>query len=108
MGDFNDYLKTLEDGIKNLAEKMLKEFKDEALKDSKKFLKKTEEDLKRWTKLLASGELTLDDFEWLVIGKKDLAELHFLKRKGLSLVRIDRFRNSLIDLIIDTALDLFL
>jgi hypothetical protein len=108
MGDFNDYLKTLEDGIKNLAEKMLKEFTKEALKDSKKFLKKTEEDLKRWTRLLASGELTLDDFEWLVIGKKDLAELYLLKRKGLSLVRIDRFRNSLIDLIIDTALDLFL
>lgn len=108
MGDFSDYLKTLEDGIKNLAEKMLKGFQDEALKDGKEFLKKTQEDLKRWTRLLASKELTQDDFEWLVIGKKDLAELHLLKQKGLSLVRIDRFRNSLIDLIIDSAIDVFL
>ncbi|KKK50796.1 hypothetical protein LCGC14_3121460, partial [marine sediment metagenome] len=33
------------------------------------------EDLKRWTKLLAQGDLSKDDFEWLIAGKKDLAEI---------------------------------
>ena len=108
MADFSDFLMALEDGTKDLAKKTLKGFKDEALQDSKEFIRKTEEDLKRWMKLLASGELTQEDFEWLILGKKDLAELHALKEAGLALVRIDRFRNAFIDLIIDTAFDMFL
>ena len=108
MVDFSDFLSALEDGTKDLAKKTLKGFKDKALQDSKEFLRKSEEDLKRWTKLLASRELSQDDFEWLVLGKKDLAELHALKETGLALVRIDRFRSALIDLIIDTAFDVFL
>jgi hypothetical protein len=108
MADFSDFLRALEDGTKDLAKKTLKGFTPEALRDSKEFLRKTEEDLKRWTKLLASGELTQEDFEWLVLGKKDLAELHALKEAGIAVVRIDRFRNALMDLTIDTALDVFL
>ena len=108
MADFSDYLNALEDGIKDLAKKKLKGHKDEALKDSKKFLRKTEEDLKRWTKLLVSGELSKDDFEWLVLGKKDLAEMHTLKQKGLALATIDSFRDAIFDLVIGTAFDVFL
>lgn len=58
-------------------------------------------------RLLAQGELTHDDFEWLVLGRKDVIELHALKQSGLALVRLERFKNALFDLIIDTAFDLF-
>jgi hypothetical protein len=37
-----------------------------------------------------------------------LAELHALKQAGLAMVRIDRFKNALLDLVIDTAFDVFL
>lgn len=107
MWNFDDYIKTLEEGIKDLSVKTLKGFKEEALGDGNAFLKKTEDDLKRWTKLLSKGDLSEDDFEWLVLGKKDLAELYLLQQKGLALVRIDRFKNSLLDLVIDTAFDVF-
>ncbi len=90
-----------------VAEKNWKEFREAAEKDGNAFLDRTEEDLRRWTKLLAQGDLSQDDFEWLVAGKKDLAEMEALKQAGLALVRLERFRNALISLVVDTAFETF-
>ena len=108
MADFNDFLESLKKGLEEIIKKNWKEFKDAAEKDGNAFLDKTKEDLKRWTKLLAQGDLTKDDFEFLVAGKKDLAELEALKLAGLAQVRLERFQNALISLVIDTAFDTFL
>jgi hypothetical protein len=108
MANFDVFLDAIEEGLKELAKKTLKGFKDEAVTDGKAFLDASKDDLKRWTKLLAQGELSQDDFEWLVLGRKDVAELYALKQAGLALVRIDRFKNALLSLIIDTAFDVFL
>ena len=90
------------------AEYSWKTYKTAAVKDGKAFLEKSKTDLERWTKMLAKGELTRDDFEWLVVGKKDLAELVALKQKGLAKVALDRFVNGLIDTIVSTAFKTFL
>ena len=108
MADFNDFLESLKKGLEELTKKNWKEFKDAAEKDGKAFFDKTKEDLKRWTKLLAQGDLSQDDFEWLVVGKKDLAEMEALKQAGLALVRLERFQNALISLVVDTAFEIFL
>lgn len=108
MADFNDFLESLKKGLEEIIKKNWEEFKDAAEKDGKAFLDKTKEDLKRWTKLLAQGDLTKDDFEFLVAGKKDLAELEALKQAGLTLVRLERFQNALTSLVIDKAFDTFL
>lgn len=108
MADFNDFLESLKKGLEELIKKNWKEVKDAAEKDGNAFFDKTKEDLKRWTKLLAQGDLSQDDFEWLVVGKKDLAEMEALKQAGLALVRLERFQNALISLVIDTAFDIFL
>lgn len=107
MADFNEFWESLKKGLEEIIKKNWKEFKDIAEKDGKVFLDKTKEDLKRWTKLLAQEDLTKDDFEFLVAGKKDLAELEALKQAGLAQVRLERFQNRLISLIIDTAFDTF-
>lgn len=78
-------------------------YKDFAISDSKEFLEKTKADLKKWTEELARGELSLDDFKFLVAGKKDLAELHGLKQAGLTLARIESFKNGVIDIIVNAA-----
>ncbi len=108
MSKFDDFLKALKDGIKELAEESWKEYQQSAVKDGSAFVEKTKEDLERWTKLLANGDLTPKDFEWLVKGKKDLAELEALKQAGLALARLDQLRNSLIDLVVGTAFKIFL
>jgi hypothetical protein len=108
MAKFDDFKDALEAGIKDLAKKTAKDFADEALNDGKAFLKETEDDLKRWTKLLASGDLSQDDFKWLVQSKKDVAEMVALKQKGLALAKIDSFRQGMLDLVVNTATGVFL
>lgn len=107
MADFNDFLKSLENGIKELALTNWKEVENAAIADGQAFVNKTKADLERWTQLLASGALTKDDFEWLIAGKKDLAQMQALEKAGLSLVRAQRFQNSLISLVINTAFKTF-
>lgn len=108
MATFQDFWKTLQTELVEFAEFSWKDYRNAAIKDGNVFLKESRQDLERWTKMLASGGLTRDDFEWLVAGKKDLAELAFLKRKGLSQVAQDRFVYGLIDTIVATALKTFL
>ncbi len=108
MATFDEFLKTLKTELVEFAEYSWKIYKTAAVKDGKAFLEKSKADLERWTKMLAKGELTRDDFEWLVVGKKDLAELEALKQKGLAKVALDRFVNGLIDTIVSTAFKIFL
>jgi hypothetical protein len=108
MATFDEFLKTLETELVEFAEYSWKTYKTDAIKDGKDFLDKSKADLERWTKMLVSGELTSDDFEWLVVGKKDLAELVALKQAGLAKVALDRFVNGLIDTIVSTAFKVFL
>lgn len=108
MPDFNDFWANLRGGLEEHAKKYLVEFKDAAEKDGKTFFDKTKEDLQRWTESLEQGDLSKEDFEWLIKGKKDLAEMEALKEAGLALVRIEKFQNDLISLVIDTAFKTFL
>jgi len=108
MPDFNDFWENLKSDLEELVKKNWKEFSEAAEKDGKAFLYKTKEDLKRWAKLLAQEDLSKDDFEWLIAGKKDLAEMEALKQSGLALVRVERFQNALISLVIDKAFETFL
>jgi hypothetical protein len=103
MIDFNAFISSLEDGIKKLASETLEGHKDIAISDSKEFLEKTKIDLKKWTEELVRGELSQADFKFLVAGKKDLAELHGLKQAGLTLVKIESFKNGVIDIIVKAA-----
>jgi hypothetical protein len=63
----------------------------------------TKEDLARWSQQVALKQLSPDDLEWLVKGKMDAAELRALKEKGLAKVRLEKFRNSLVDLIVGSV-----
>lgn len=108
MATFDEFLETLKTELVEFAEYSWKTYRDAAVKDSKAFVEKSKSDLERWTKMLAKGELTRDDFEWLMVGKKDLAELVALKQRGLAKVALDRFVNGLIDTIVSTAFKAFL
>lgn len=107
MPKFDAFFKTLKTELVEFAEYSWKDFKNEAIRDGKTFLKDTKADLERWTRLYAAGELSRSDFEWLVASKKDLAGLAALKRKGLAKVALERFINGLIDVIVATAFKTF-
>jgi hypothetical protein len=105
---FDEFLKTLKTELVEFAEYSWKPYRAAAVKDGKAFIERSKTDLERWTRMLAKGDLTQDDFEWLMVGKKDLAELLALKQKGLAKVALDRFVNGLIDTIVSTAFKTFL
>jgi hypothetical protein len=85
-----------------------KDLKQEAVDDSVKFLTAAKDDVLRWLSLLAEGKLSSDDLQWLLKGKRDSAELLYLKQKGLAKPELDKFLNGLLETIISTSLKLIL
>lgn len=108
MADFDKYFDKLVKNLEYLVKNNWKDFLDAAEADGKAFLLETKEDLKRWTRLLSNGDLTREEFEFLVGSKEDLLKLKALKKLGLTKVRIQMFQTAVIGLIIDTAFDFFL
>ncbi|MGW8208159.1 MAG: hypothetical protein ACWGO2_04045 [Syntrophobacteria bacterium] len=108
MADFDKYFDKLVKNLEDLVKNNWKDFLDAAEADGKAFLLETKEDLKRWTRLLSNGDLTREEFEFLVGSKEDLLKLKALKKLGLTKVRIQMFQTAVIGLIIDTAFDFFL
>ncbi len=103
MFNFDKFFKELKDGVKDMAKREAKDFVKEATADSKEFLDTVKDDLKTWSEQLARGELTKDEFEFLLGGKKDLAKMEALKQAGLAAVKVDRVRTALLDLVISAA-----
>ena len=108
MADFDKYFDNLLKNLEDLMKNNWKNFLDAAEADGKAFLLETKGDLKRWTRLLANGEITREEFELLVGSKEDLLKLKALKKLGLTKVRMQMFQAAVIGLIIDTAFDFYL
>ena len=94
--------------VETFAADKWNELKEDAVEDSKKFLTEVKDDVQRWISLLAEGKLTSDDLGWLIKGKRDLAELLFLKEKGLAKPDLDKFFEGLLETILSTAFKLIL
>jgi hypothetical protein len=94
--------------VESFAAEKWNELKQDAIEDSKKFLTDVKDDVQRWISLLAEGKLTSDDLLWLIKGKRDQAELLFLKQKGLTKPDLDKFFEGLLETIISTAFKLIL
>ncbi len=108
MPDFNDFLKALKDNLVELAKAEFADYRDQVLSDGTAFAEKAKNDLKRWSEELLDGSLSKTDFEALVKGKSDLAEMEALKLAGLTQVRIDKVKGRVLDTVIGTAFKLFL
>lgn len=108
MPDFEDLLNTLKDEIVTLAESHFDDYREQAIADGEAFLDTTSDDLKHWTRRMDNGELSPQEFESLVCGKKDLAEMEALKQTGLAAARADQFRDAMIDRVVDTAAQVLL
>ena len=108
MPTFNEFLSTIKDDLLEFSKENFEEYKDELLKDGNEFVKKAKKDLERWTEGLASGALSKADFEFLLKGKRDLAEMEALKQLGLSKIRVNRITNGVIDVVVGSAVKTFL
>ncbi len=108
MSDFDTFWNLLKDGVVDLAKKEIIDYWQDAVADGENFLGSVRGDLEKWSTALAQGELTPDEFKWLLMAQKDLAEMTALKQAGLAQVRIDKFVNGVVDLAVKAAGTAFL
>lgn len=99
--DIDQIIKELKTELLNVLGKKYNEFKPEIQKDINNFLKKSQEKLERWTVLLADKAITIEEFKWLLKSQKDLTVLQALQTAGVSKIRLNNIKNS----IIKTAFD---
>jgi hypothetical protein len=104
--DFSKIYDQVKSDLTDLAKATLKKYVKEAKKDALGILEESKVKLETWTRLLAQGELSTTDFEWLVNSQKDIAQMRALKQAGLAAIRIDQFKSSVFNLIVDTIFDL--
>lgn len=102
--DIEKLIKDLKEALLNLLGDKYKEFKPEVKKDITAFLIASEEKLKRWILLLAEGSLTKDEFEWLLKSQKDLLALKAIQAAGISKIRANNIKNSIIKTIFDVVI----
>ena len=88
---------------KELANTLFKKFVNQAVADTHDFLQSSKDGITRAGLLFAEGKIDRDDFEDLILGKKDLAEMHALKQAGLASATIDTFTNGVLQILVDAA-----
>lgn len=102
--DFTQLFTELENGVIALAKASFKSYINEAEQDAKNLLDGMKDKLQRWVLLLSQGALTKDDFELLISAQKDLVEMAALEQAGLAEIKAEQFRDSVVNLIVDTVL----
>ena len=107
MGTFEDFEKAVLSGAKNLAVGSLKDLTGLAEQDAQDFLTSSAQKLQQWTTMLASQQITKDEFAALVDSQKALATLDALADAGAAAAALQRFRDGLIQLVIDAAFKTF-
>ena len=103
MLDFEKFMADLKKQMGELAKSMFKENWQAATEDGLDFLDNSKDKLQKYLKMLNDGEIDQDEFKSLTAGLGDLAKMEMLKQAGLEAARIDQFRISAINLLIDTA-----
>jgi len=101
--DFEAILKEITTSLIDLFGEKWSGLKGEAKKDVEQFLKDSEVNLKRWTQLLATGNIDLEDYEWLVKSQKDLMFMQALHSAGVHKISLGHFKNKVIKTIIDVV-----
>ncbi|MGN8226071.1 hypothetical protein [Gracilimonas sp. BCB1] len=97
MFDFDAFLETLKTDLTEVVSDFGEDLKDDLLNDAGDFAFQTKEDLIKWSKMLKDGEISADDFEFLLKAKKDLAEMEALKQRGLTQAKLDKLKLAIMD-----------
>ena len=90
--------------ITTLAATTVKKFANQAVSDGEAFVATTQEQIANWAEQLANDQISQKNFESLVRGEKDLAEMQGLEEAGLAQASIDSFINGVIEIVINAVL----
>ena len=108
MAKFDDFLKEITRGANLLANRTFKRGRNEAKKIIKGHLDNSEDRLKRWTRLLAAGDLSEAEFKLLVNNQVTLGRMRLRTIRVIGKKAALEFRDNLRSLIVDAAVAVFL
>ena len=105
---FRKIMRELKTNAEDLSKMTVRKYRKDAKRDASRLLQKMRRDLRRWTRLLEKGDLSTEDFEFLVKSNVDSAKMSALASSGLAEIRLQAYRSSLFNMIIDTIFGLAL
>jgi hypothetical protein len=103
MADFNQIFNDIKNQLGPLAQQDLNEFASQGKQDAEAFLEQSRANLAKWVQQLADKEIDQDEFKWLVESQKAAAEMTALQAANAGTVRIEQFRDSVLNVVVKTA-----
>lgn len=101
--DIKELIKELKAGIIELVKEKLDIDSKEVKKEISDILKKSKTKLERWSLLLKNGDITEEDFLWLIESQRDLLQLQTLRTLGVSQIKLGHFKSKVIKFIGNTV-----
>lgn len=101
--DSDSFLDDVKDQIATFAQEQVTDYVNDAKADGVALVTAMKANLETWTEQLLTGQLTKDDYEFLVGGQQDLAEMAALTQAGLTKQRIQTIRDGIIHIIVQAA-----
>lgn len=94
----------IKQGLLDIAQKEVGNYVVQFNKDVFDFIEDNLPKVFRWAELMISGDLTQEEFQFLVAGLEDIVTLRALSEVGIALVALQRIRKAVIDLLISSVL----
>ncbi|MBN1479642.1 hypothetical protein JXA70_05170 [candidate division KSB1 bacterium] len=107
MSKFDEFFDLLKKYLVDEAKKSWDDAFDAVKNFGEAFFHTIKDDLDKWTQALAEGKLTQEELDFLIKSKKELMKLQLLTEAGLTKARIEKLQNTIINVTVKTALDVF-
>ena len=104
--NFDQLYLSLKTGVVSVANTSMQDYLSQAKADGQTAITTMKADLQRWAQEVENGALTAEDLGFLLKGETALDEMMALKQAGLAKVEIDKFKDSLINMILGTLANL--
>ncbi len=108
MTDFSAFTALVLTKVEDLARSELRDALTAARNDAESFLQRSKADFERWSEQLKDGRLTAEEFEDLVIGQASVFEMRALTLTGIAKVKADKFREGVLNIVVESAFAVFL
>ena len=102
--DFQAVLATLREGVTSLASNTVQNYVNEAKTDGLNLVESLKTDIQTWEQELAEGKISALDVEFLIMAQKELIEMTALKQAGLGLIKVNEFKNNVLQLVIKAVI----
>lgn len=94
--NFDSFLNALRTELTQVAREYGEEYVNDIVTSGTNFALSMRETLIRRSEQLANGQLTPEEFEWLLKSDNDLIEMKALKKKGLTVVQLNRIQDAVV------------